>query len=259
MDPVFINLVFSSTLLLGLFVVVAMFFYEGDILNLKQRTLVLMARMGVLVAVVWSRDHDGSKKMYTWVKLIFSPLKFDVSVPPPGQIEIMNSYLLGKFIGKLSTWSIVPALALAIYVGWLTGNVIYDDFIQPLSGELLYELMTALTIIFSVFGGFVVAVLIVAVPLLLGVCANDLLDEVSVIGEDPEISDALSLSDQYPEINAYRIAVISQGRMLLKGDLKAMTSFAKEAKPNQVDATELALQQYRKDRAHEKMRRLLTP
>lgn len=72
MDPVFINLVLSSTLILGLFMGVTMFFYEGDTLNLKQRTLVLMSRMGVLVAVVsglffpaslFTFDMDGCTRM----------------------------------------------------------------------------------------------------------------------------------------------------------------------------------------------------
>lgn len=72
MDPVFINLVLSSTLFLGLFVCAAMFFSEGTTLNLKQRTLVLMSRMGVLVAVVsglffaasWiTFDMDGCTRM----------------------------------------------------------------------------------------------------------------------------------------------------------------------------------------------------
>lgn len=72
MDPVFINLVLSSTLFLGIFVGVAMFFYEGDTLNLKRRTLVLMSRMGVLVAVVsglffaaslFTFDMDGCTRM----------------------------------------------------------------------------------------------------------------------------------------------------------------------------------------------------
>lgn len=72
MDPVFINMVLSSTLLLGIFVCVALFFSEGTTLNLKQRTLVLMSRMGVLVAVVsglffaaslFKFDMDGCTRM----------------------------------------------------------------------------------------------------------------------------------------------------------------------------------------------------
>ena len=201
-------------------------------------------------------DHFSNPKS----RLIFSPLKFNVSAPPPNKIEIMNSHRLGTFINNLVVLLILPALALAIYVGWITGNGLFAEFQRYFQAGFFNILVTPVNFIASVFGGFLAAGLVLIVPIMLGACSVELLDEVTEISEDSKISAALSLSEQYPEIDAYRKEVISQGRMFLNGDLKAMECFAQEQEATpKLDATELALQQYKKDRVHENMRRLLTP